>query len=393
MLLALFAGDASEFVERVRPTFTVNLEVAKAIAGVLPAASRTARGQVAALLASQPGPIDELLAPPLTSWIRELKNESPNPQLRSGLRSLGKGDHGPVGAASLAWLADHDDDHAKQEVVARAIAGDLNALATMGAVTVLTSADAENLIEKFESMVGGKLQQAAKGARTFGGVDAGRELALFNLWFPDVARWEPLLSLLTDAKVMSGDKRGALELIIELADRVPSRVRDRLAASVDALASSHATDGIGDRPIGGLATAVGIVTDAIGDDEAAVAVAHMAVGTPQERSDAAGLLGRGWCDRMRPILAALVADDRAAVRVAAAQAVGRLASSQPDAVVVALARLLANDSGTAVPSALVVGLSRGERTTDLGREIAGRLLEHRSARVRSLALRFLNRAA
>lgn len=389
MLMTLFAGDASEFVERVRPTFTVNFEAAKAIAGVLPAASSIARGQVAELLASQPGAIDELLVPPLTSWIRELKSENPNPQVRSGLRALSMADHGRVGAASLAWLADHDDDQAKQEVVVRAIAGDLDALGAMGAVTVLTSEQAKNLIEKFESMAAAKLQQAAKGVWSVGGVDAARALALFNLWFPNEARWDPLLRLLTHAMVRSGDKRGALELIIELAERVPAEVRDELAKSVDALASAPTSDGIGDLPIGGLATVVGIVTEAICDDDADVAVARMAVGTQQERCDAADLLGRGWCERMRPLLPAFVADDRTAVRVAAARAVGRLASSHPDAVVVELARLLAKDPGRVVPSALVVGLSRVERTTDLGREIAARLLEHRSARVRSLARRFL----
>lgn len=390
MLLGILV-DPTEFTERVVPPFMVNLAAAEAICGLLPAGSPQSRLRAAEYIASQDGPVDEILAPALTGWIEEFGPAELTEEVCTGLRRLAEGDRGRVGAAVLGKLADHDDLDAKQEVHERAIAGDLNALSAMGAVTVLSSGQAESLIEKFESIVRHTTERADRSEWGLGGHDAGRGLALLNIWFPDVARWSPLLDLLMHPSVAADHKRGALELIAEVYERIPDEVLGRLAAATSTIANSPYFGEMGGRPLGAVATAVGIASGALADEAADIAVTHLSLGSEQERCDAAGILGRGWCERMRPLLASFVADGRVSVRRAAAHAVGRLAATDPNPVVVELARSLTLDRGAIVPPALLVGLSRGDTDTELGREIASVLGGHASAHVRGLAHDFLAR--
>lgn len=384
MLLEVLRSPA-EFAGRVRPSFMLNLAAIEAIDGLLPAASFSARRSAAEYLAEQCGPIDPVVESGLTGWIRAFVTTDLSDDIRDGLRQLASGDRGRVGAAVLGKLADCDDREAKEEVLSRALNGDLNALSAMGDVTVLTADQAAGLVQRFELMVRHTVERAERSEWGFGGFDAGRGLALFNIWFPNIARWDPLLELLEHDAVVTDDKRGALELIVDVHERVPEEVLSRLAGARESIARSPAFAEVGGRSVDALATGVAVVGGRLMHDAADVAVTHLALGAEQDRCGAAALLGRGWCERMRPLLAA---DGRVPVRRAAAEAVGRLAGSSPDAVVVELARRLVRDGGAIVPSALLVGLSRGDQETELGREIAASLSDHASARVRRLAREF-----
>lgn len=389
----VLTDKAADFVGLVRPTFTPALTVAEAVSGLLPAADSAARCRVAELLASQTAPIDDLLARPLTAWIDELRYEELSAEVHAALQKLARSDRGRVGARLLGWLADGGDEDAKGEVLSRALEGDLNAVSAMGAVTVLTASEAAGLIDKFESMVCHTIEEAARSVYGFGAFDSGQGLAVLNCWFPEVARWDSLVKLLIDSRVAAEHKRGALELLTELSERLPEGVRTTLGESFDAVAQTGSVEMPGGRPIGGLAVALGIVTGGLLGSAADTAVARLALGSRQDRRDAAALLGRGWSKPMRPLLASFVADERAVVRSAAAHAVGRLATTEADEVVVELAHVLVEDRGALVPSALMAGLSRGENATDLGRKLAEQLARHRSARVRGLAAEFLHQDA
>jgi hypothetical protein len=261
----------------------------------------------------------------------------------------------------------------------------------MGDVRALHPTEAEAFIVKFEGIVRHTIEEATRSAYGMGGVDGGHGLALFNLWFPDVARWEPLIELLTDVHVAAEDKRGACEIILSLSERLPDDVRATLSDSIDAVAQAPAIELPGGRSMGGLAVAVGVAVGALSGDAADTAVARLALGAMQERRDAAALLGAGWCERMRPLLASLAGDGRAEVRSMAAHAVGRLAATVPEDVVLTLARLLADDRGVVIPSALIAGLSRDVVVSRFARELGEALSIHPSARVRSMVLRLLAR--
>lgn len=383
-LAGIFLDDG-DFVEQVQPTFMVSLAVAEAIDGVLPAAGSAGRLRASQLLATQRTPIDDVLATKVSEWVRELSFDDVPSQVRDDLRRLAVADHGRVGARILGWLARSEDPAAKQEVHERALTGDLEAISAMGDVTLLSANQAATLIGKFDSMVRHAVAQAEASMWSFGGFDAGAGLALFNVSFPDVARWDPLLELLTHPAVASEDKRRPLELLVELIERVPAEVHERLASDIDQIAESRVYADVGGRSIRGLASSLGIVTGAIAEDAADVTVARLALGSEQDRRDAASLLARGSCARMRPLLASFVADRRASVRVSAAGAVGRIVSSAPDQLLIELARRVAADPGVVVPAALLHGLSRGDNANEVGHEIATSLMHHPSARVRRLA--------
>ncbi|WP_165491816.1 DUF4365 domain-containing protein [Egibacter rhizosphaerae] len=390
MLLTVLR-DPTDFRDRVVPFFWVDLAVVEAVRGLLPAGSPQSRLLAAECLASHEGPVDEVLASTLTDWIEEFSSEELTNEVRRGLRRLAEGDRGSLGAAVLGKLAEHDDAEAKQEVVARAIKGDLNALSAMGAVTILSSAQADSLIVKFEAMVRQTIESANRSKWGFGRHDAGLGLAVLNMWFPDVARWDPLLELLTHSCVAADHKRGALELIANEYERIPDEVLDRLAAATSAITNSPYFAEMGGRPLGAAAIAVAIASGAIADEAADIAVTQLSLGSEHERCDAAAIFGRGWCERMRPLLASFVADGRVSVRRAAANAVGRLSATDPDPLVMELARRLVHDRGAVVPRALLVGLSRQDADTALARETATALEDHPSAHVRGLARDFITR--
>jgi len=389
--VSVFRGQETEFIERVRPAFIVELAVAEAVKGLLPAAAALAHQQVAKLLASQPEPVPPVLDQPLSSWVNELEYEALSRDTTDALQKLGRRDQGEVGATVLGWLAEHGHHKAKEEVLARVARGDLNALSAMGDVRVLNHAEAEALIINFEGLVLHTVEQATVSAYGMGRFDGGRWLALFNLWFPDVARWEPLLGLLTDPRVAAENKRGACEIIVELSGRLPDEVRFKLSDNIDSVAKAPAIELPGSRSMGGLAVAVGVAVGALSGSSADTAVAQLALGSIEDRRDAADLLGGGQCERMRPLLASLVGDRRPEVRSMAAHAIGRLARTVPDDVVLALAQVVANDNGVVIPSALIAGLSRGDAVSDFAHELTEGLSTHRSALVRQMAHRLLRR--
>ncbi|MCP4308719.1 MAG: DUF4365 domain-containing protein [bacterium] len=380
--------DPSDLANRVRPTFLLHHAFAEAIAGLLPAAGPAAHRRSAELLVT--GPREEVTASAFARWIGWLDYNELTAETVGQLNGIAGEDHGQVGAHLLGWLADHGHTDAKREVVERALAGDLHALSCMGAVTELEATGAARLIDMFEQMVRLTITQAANSSYSFGGFDEGRGLALFNCWFPDIARWDPLVDLLLDQRVAAEDKRAALELLSELADRLPQGVRAALAANIDVIGQTASRDSPGGSTIGGLGVVLGVATGGIKGQAAESALARLALGSVQDRQDAASLLGRGMCESMRPLLASFIADDRASVRRSAANAIGRLAASASDGMVVELAQMIVSDRGVAVPSALVAGLSRGAQSTELGRDIARKLLIHRSATVRRLAARYVD---
>lgn len=382
--------DQASFEERVRPTFMVELAAAKAIEGLLPASSAAARIQVAELLGSFAEPPHDVLDGPITGWLEHLGAEQLTPFVREGFLRIGTADEGRLGAEVLAWLAKHGDAPAQNLVQQRALRGDLDALVALNDVTALTTHQAEPLLEKFESMIRGKIAKAEKGTHSFGGFDPGALLAQFNGWFPEVARWRPVVELLLHPEVAANDKRHALRVLFHAPDRIPDEVRTALAASIDAISKTAALPGFGGRgELGALPVMLAIVLGAIDPISAHVAISRLALGSQQERCDAAELLGRGHCERMRPLLASFVADGRTPVRSAAAQAVGRLASLVEDPIVVSLVEVLTADDGVTIPWALLAGLSEANEANQVARAAATRLAGHPSAHVRRFSRHIL----
>jgi len=163
--------------------------------------------------------------------------------------------------------------------VARASAGELDALAAMGSITSLEVAGAKRLVGEFEDRVRRTVDEANRSTWGFGGFDAGYGLALFNLWFPSIARWDPLLALLRDRSVAAEHKRGSCGAIVAFAERVPVDVREQLAALIDDLKATRSRDLPGGKNLGGVPVTLAIAVGILAGAEANRAAARLAGGT------------------------------------------------------------------------------------------------------------------
>jgi hypothetical protein len=390
--LGVLRGESTAFVERVRPTFILKLPAAGALASLLTAAEPEVHEAAAQLLCG-PGEVPDYLSSSFSQVARSLDLDKVSPEGVRSLVEFGATDHGDIGSAVLGALADHGDERAKREVVARASAGELGALAAMGSITALEEAGATRLVGKFEDMVRTTVEDANRSTYGFGVFDGGRGLALFNLWFPSIARWEALLALLRDRRVAAEHKRGACEVIVASVDRLPADVRAQLALLIDDLKATQSLGVPGGRGMGGLPVSIAVAIGVLDAAEADRAAVRLAGGTVHERRDVAELLGRGWCKALRPLLASLAADEQVEVRVDSAHWIGRLASTDPeDEIMAGLAQSLSEDRGVLVPRALITGIGRGgQNTPERFGALVNRLLLHPAATVRHTARRVAQR--
>lgn len=379
----------SAFGEHMRPTFVVTTAVSEAICGLLPACSASVRTRAAEYLAQLDAPVSQIDASRLAQWIAEMDAEEITPDLRNRLRTLANNDGGVFGATVLGKLADWNDQESKEQVLDRAANGDLNALSAMGDATVLSATQAQGLINDFCLKLESTAEQAERGTYSIGAFDAAHVLSLFNIWFPSTARWDELVEFLLHADVAVNDKRAALEVIIQQYEMIPPRALTALANGRDIITASKVVGNQQNNCLDGLGVALKIVSGECSEEEIDLAVIHLALGSQATRCTAATLLAHGWSKRMRPLLASLVSDSRIRVRHTAALAVGRLAASEPDPVVVELARKIVHEPNAMTPPAVLVGLSREKQDSGIGRELARSLQTHSSARVRKLASDFL----
>lgn len=385
----LFAGEDQSFTARVRPSFWVEPAALKSLAPLLLAAEpSTHAAAVDALIGA--APIPDRFGSEAKAVIRALDFSALDDDTRAQLRDVGLAQDGNCRAVILGALAEGGDAAAREVIVSRAVGGDLEALSEMGDVTTLPDADAASLIQKFDEMTAGELEAARANSWGFGGFDAPNALALFNLHFPEQARWGNLVDLLSEPSVAADDKRGACLRIAQLSDRLPEEIRTRLVKRID-LVSAATNHGLGSE-IGGAGSLLAIAVGAVKGDHVDEMITALAFGTEQEREDAALIIGSGASDRMTPLLAALAVDSQSRVRSATARAVGRLLPNDEGGPIAAIARNLARDAGVSVPSALLSGLSHHLPLAEgsLGHSICKDLRGHLSARVSSMAHQILD---
>ena len=382
-------GDRTEYDERVLKTVLVEHAVFGAAAGLMRSADSNAHQAVAQMIASLPRPQLDHPVSRLPNIIWQLDFEQVAVRERNALSELGQQDQGRSGAAALGWLAANNDTEALGELKRRAASGDLPALDGIP-MAALNNAEAGPIIERLDDMVRKLLLSARCGSSNLVGPDTSGALTFLNLRFPDVARWDPIIELLCEPLVLERDKRFACSRIIEAPGRLPRAIRKRLADNIDSIGDAAPAFGT---PLGsGLGAATSIAVGAISSDDADTATAKLAYGSPQERQDAALLLGSGHRTNMQPALAPLAGDARFDVRRAAAEAVGKLAAANPSPQISELARRLAADQGTELPETLLIGMAQHDQLiSDVSVDIAQQLSQSPSARVRYRAKRLLNR--
>jgi hypothetical protein len=379
----------AEFNERLKPPKTVPMAAFEAVTGLLPAAGDRAHTAAARLVAGLPDPAPRMTIQQVCKAIRYLDYDKVDAQARDALWEMALELRGWKAVTALRWLAANGHEEAEAEAVGRAVAGDLHALAAVADLSSLDSDDAKTIIDHLADAADRNLGDARNGSYGGDRINAAYWLASLGLEFADCARWDKVAELLTDPCVAGHDKVSACLLIAEAADRLPGDVRSSLAADTALIAV--APSGIGlDADMGGIDTVVAIGLGAVSGGDAAAAMAKLAVGTPEQRRDAAILQGWGLMADQQPMLAVLAGDPHPEVRNETARAIGRLAANDPTPQTLALAWEMARRDGVLLPAALLAGLSaEGMPAPDIAADIAQHLQLHPSAIVRNWTHRIL----
>ena len=379
----------AEFMDRYQPTMTVSFAAYKAMVGLMPAAALSAHSSIAAFVATQRTDLPDVMARQLAGQLDWLDYDSVDDAGRATLRQTAFGERSYIGTRILGWLAANNDTEALGRLKSQAVEGDLDALAELADVQFLNDTQAAALVSLLDEQARRILSEVRDGRYNSDSIDTLDALTLLNLQFPDAARWPIVHEVLSEPRALADHKTTMCTRIAALADRLPASERDLLVANIDTIASATEVFWPGIK-MAGIDVVLSVALDAMDADEAKAAVTRLALGSKQQRTNAAKLLGLGHCPGMRPILTQLLRDPHPPVRLQAARSIGKLTARTPDALSVALAHDVAHSTGLYLPSALLAGISLDSpQPNETSDELATHLQHHPSAQIRHQARRLL----
>ena len=384
--LAHIAGDGiGEFLDRYQPAVTVDFAVCRAMAGLVPAAAHAAHSSIAGFIAAQRTDLPDVMARHLAGQLDWLDFHSVDAASRSALCQTALTEGSYIGTRILGWFTANGDTEALGRLKSQATEGDLDALAALADVELLSGTEATAVISVLDERAREVLSEIRAGQYNTGSISTLDALTLLNLQFPDAARWSVVHEILSEPLALADQKTTMCTRLAALADVVPASERDLIVANIDAIAAAREGFWPGTY-MAGADVVLAIALGAMAADEADTAVTRLALGSHQQRMNAAKLLGLGHCPGMRPALTQLIRDPHPPVRLEAARSIGKLAARTPDALAAELARYVAGSNGTYLPRALLGGLSLdAPPLNDMSEELATHLQGHPSARVRHQA--------
>jgi hypothetical protein len=303
--------------------------------------------------------------------------------------------HFPLPNRILGVAANLGDQAARESLVEQAMQGSLDALSELGDVRDLDPAVAAAQVNRLADSARRVVTDAKRGM--FGiGSDVCRPLALLNVWHPEVAQWDPVLELLGEDAVMVDDKRGALRLLADVAERIPDEIRTPLTDTVTHIArqEGNVMHSLLTRPRDASAEAalLAMALGAFGAEETSAHITRLLDGQASDRTWAAVIAGRNDTPFNRGLLVSLASDDDSKVRSTACAWLTFCATQGTDPLLSAALRRAAADPGRRVPLQLGLGLQQLQASEDphdraLAAELSETLATHPSARVRALAQR------
>ena len=379
------AGDGfREFLDRYQPPVTVDFAAYRAMAGLVPAAARAAHSSIAAFIAAQRTDLPDVMARHLARQLDWLDFHSVESDSRSALSQIALTES-YVGTRIRGWFAANGDAEALGRLKSQATEGDLDALAELTDVELLSGAEAAAVISVLDERARELLLEMREGRYNTGSSNTLDALTLLNLQFPDTARWTVVHEVLREPLALADQKSTICIRLAALSDLLPASERDLIVANIGAVAIAKEGFWPGTN-MAGADIIVAVALGAMDADEADAAVTRLALGSHQQRTNAAKLLGLGHCPGMRPILTQLIRDPHPPVRLEAARSIGKLAARTPDALTAALARHVVRSNGMYLPRALLGGLSLDPPPlNDTSEELATHLQAHPSARIRRQA--------
>lgn len=370
-------ADTGPFVSRTSAAFEAPSRLLDTLAAVLDSAPATSHAAVVDYLLTLPPITNQVWA---ASWARVVRHLHPA-SWTAGTASLAQARAGadqnnlryPLLGVAAAF---HEDT--RQSLLADIRAGSADALSAFGDVRNLAPDVAVQAISAFAGRMQDIIADARKGQFLISASDAGDNLTILNLWYPDQADWATLLGLLADPLVSPNDKVASVCRLAQQAGQIPESQREPLTAIAANLARNPPPRHVAlmgtQQDISGPAA---LLQASLGIDDRSFAQLAMALvaGGSDRRAWAARLAGHRAQQEDIGLLAQLACDAEPDVRASAAAALTRIMGDSPENPVAEAAFLHAlRDPGLIVPlaiSATLDSISISSPATESAREYIG----------------------
>lgn len=382
------------FTSRTSPSYVLAIEFVDTLTRAVRAANDSIQRTVAEYVVQLPGQADQALA---TSWAR-LVSALPAPLWGEDLArraAEAANCHHRTLRLELLGVAAHYDETIALELANEVRSGSLDALGALGDVRAVDDDLAEMLISKISELVDRDVRNARSSTWGFGGIDCGHALAMFNVWHPRFANWDPLAELITEPLVQGSQKQGAIVTLARLADHLSDDVAARFGAiAIDAAQRAATSRALHFDPFSDPADEAGAATDlavALGAfDDAATdeRLLEMLSGNSAARKWAARLARRVVRPEDVGVLATLANDIEPDVRATASAGLASIVAAGHGGAIAHRALLAVTaDPGTLTPIAVAGTLRDAPRRGELADEVLAKLRGHMSAAVRASVAR------
>ncbi|GAB79016.1 protein of unknown function [Austwickia chelonae] len=212
-----------------------------------------------------------------------------------------------------------------EEVLRRLSEADLSVIPAVGDITGLPNEAVRGAIAALSEAVRTEIAEGASGH--FANNAPTRDLAVFNLFYPELADWAPLVDALNSRVLIDEQLRGLMRVLARLGRQAPDHVRADLACSLNWYLTAPPRGFRFSFGLNGLAAEAILGMDERRD--VGEIVARLLGGNGSDRESAAALMSRSdgqWI----PTLIALGADPHPRVRRVAAYSLGCLVTREVD---------------------------------------------------------------
>ncbi|MEU0061587.1 hypothetical protein, partial [Streptomyces sp. NPDC006334] len=384
--------DPERFAQRVWPFFSINHYAHRALWRVLPAATDAVHAETAdvllRILPDRPGESAETDLITLASHLRPSAVAASSDRLLAA--ATGRSNPS-MSAALLGVLIACGDSAAEAELLRRAETGDIDAIGEVRSPADLAPRTGRHVIDLAASHCQQQLEEAHQNSWGLGGWDWARLLTLCSFYFPEHARWDPVIDIVLDPRVAQEHKAGAVHALTTRADQLPAAAATRLRAAFETGLPTISgvpglTDDAGD--LTQAAFALGLALGAVDSTTALHRILAWLRGSASQRQSASRLLIALSHHTADPViqgtLIALTGDPQYQVRAAAAFSLTRGLQENATPAVEAAITTAAHEPGCRVPLAIAHALDHTP-ALETHHVLHSELRQHMSALVRSAA--------
>lgn len=378
--------EPQDYLERARPTFIVRYKIIDLLKAMVWTLSEDALHNVIDYLLDQPPVTDDGTAQTLARLIHTIPASAWRESDRQRAANRCDGDASYLREAFLRVSAPAVVE-SREQILQQARAGELIAFEAIDDVRTLPSDAVNALTDRLCGVIDNLIDDAAKGAYSFGGLDPGEALTLLGVWHPSSGRWDRIEALLTAPSVRPQQQSGALQVLAIHGAMLADPIKKQLVEAVSALRNREPVRTFfdDDEDIRGLAAeARAALTDEVVRESL---IRELLGGDTVHRAASARIIERFGDKADSELLLALAGDSNETVHDAALRGLSRLvvADRASEGVTTILSQVLAS-GGRGSAAAVLSGLQ-----TPSGGPAASQLLtigaQHASAQIRNIASR------